>query len=103
MVQAEKVVLERTLLLFSLREYLIETGSQMQLSGTAPGPLDLRQLGQGLLSGLTQGRECDARLFEERGCNSALLLKKGEQQVFDIYALMTAAHGMRRRRLQSLL
>jgi hypothetical protein len=71
----------------------------MKLTRAASGALDLWHLCQGLLDGLPNDRQRDARSFEQGGCDAGFLIEERQQYMLHINALMAAPLGMGRCRL----
>ena len=63
---AQVFISEPTHLLLGTGQHLREARREVDLSGSCPGPLNLRDLGQGLFQGATHGRDRDARQFKQR-------------------------------------
>ena len=92
MLDAQVFISEPTHLLLGTGQHLREARRELDLSGSCSGPLDLRDLGQGLFQGAGHGCDRDARLFKQWSGQSVRLLHQGQQDMLHIDALMTASH-----------
>ncbi len=96
---AQVFISESPHLLLGTGQHLREARREVDLSGSCPGPLDLRDLGQRLFQGATHGCDRDARLFKQWSGQPFCLLHQGQQQMLHFDALMTASHRVGRRGL----
>ena len=96
MLHTEIVVFQRTLLVFRFREDLIEPRGEVKLPRAAASTLHLRQFAQGLFRRLADSRDRNPGLLAKGWNDAAFLFEKRQEQMLDIHALVTAAHGVRR-------
>ena len=75
----------------------------MDLAGAGSRALHLRNFRQGLLRRLPYGSLRDTGLFQQWSGQAPLLFEQGEQDMFDINALMIPAHRLSGSGLQRLL
>ena len=66
----------------------------MKLPRAAASTLHLRQFGQGLFRRLADSRDRNPGLLAKGWNDAALLFEKRQEQMLDIHALVTAAHGV---------